>query len=158
MEAKASSAAAAMAADAAAADAVTAAKAEASAAAAAEAAAALDAAAATQAEVAAAAADAAAAVEAATQQQHSSQAHERAYVHELDEERAQRSGSKLVRATFAAGNWHVAEGRLGCMAGVARTIVGHVSINMRQPSGPADTLYIGDEVESVRVWYDPALG
>jgi hypothetical protein len=36
--------------------------------------------------------------------------------------------------------------------GVHRTVVGHVSVNARQPDGPSDTLYIGDEVESVRVW------
>ena len=30
---------------------------------------------------------------------------------------------KLVPATFAAGDWHVAEGRLGCMRGVHRTVV-----------------------------------
>ena len=60
--------------------------------------------------------------------------------------------SKLVPATFAAGDWHVAEGRFGCMRGVNRTVVGHTSINVRQPTGPQDTLYIGDEVESVRVW------
>jgi len=65
----------------------------------------------------------------------------------------------LVAATFAAGNWHTAEGRMGCVRGVRRTVVGHVSVNAgRQPRGPHDTLYIGDEVESVRVWYDPRGG
>ena len=52
----------------------------------------------------------------------------------------------LVAATFAAGNWHTAEGRMGCVRGVRRTVVGHVSVNAgRQPRGPHDTLYIGDE-------------
>ena len=66
--------------------------------------------------------------------------------------------SRLVPATFAAGNWHVVEGRMGCVRGVHRTIVGHTSVNERQPDGPHDTVFIGDEVESVRVWYDPKVG
>lgn len=60
---------------------------------------------------------------------------------------------RLVPATFAAGDWHVAEGRLGCARGVHRTVVGHTSVNKRQPESLRDTLYIGDEVESVRVWW-----
>lgn len=60
---------------------------------------------------------------------------------------------RLVPVTFAAGDWHVAEGRLGCARGVHRTVVGHTSVNKRQPESLRDTLYIGDEVESVRVWW-----
>ena len=49
----------------------------------------------------------------------------------------------LVSATFAAGNWHIAEGRLACLKGVVRTRVGHASINARQPE-QGDTKFIGE--------------
>ena len=57
---------------------------------------------------------------------------------------------ELVPATFAAGDWHIAEGRLACLKGVVRTRVGHTSINARQPE-PGDTKFIGKLMARLKV-------
>lgn len=62
----------------------------------------------------------------------------------------------LERATFATGEWHGAEARWGCVRGVARTRVGHVSLLGASPKA-GEARNIGDAVEAVRLEYDVAL-
>mmetsp|Transcript_27485 Transcript_27485/g.60061 ORF Transcript_27485/g.60061 Transcript_27485/m.60061 type:complete len:232 (+) Transcript_27485:214-909(+) len=63
---------------------------------------------------------------------------------------------RFQKATFASGDFHNAEESWGCMPGVKRTRVGYISVvQWRSPQATPKSPYIGANVETVEIDFDP---